>query len=222
MTSATLTLSDTTVGKKVVMATSGVVLFGFSVVHMLGNMQIFVGREVINSYHVLLYGMPALLWGARAVLLLALVAHAVSAMQLARLNRSARPQRYHQISTAATSYAARTMVVGGVILLLYLIHHIAHMTVGYTAGLAYAHDHVDVYANLVNSYRHPWMAGLSVTAALVFGSHVYHGAWSLLQTLGVNHKRYNGMLRSAAMALAIMVTLGYVAVPIAVVSGLVR
>ena len=222
MRTAAVTLTDTTVGKKIIMALSGVVLFGFSIVHMLGNMQIFVGREVINGYHVMLYGMPTLLWTARSVLLVALVIHMASALSLWSANRAARPHAYRKTDLIATSYAARTMVVGGMLLFLYLVHHIAHMTAGVTAGLGYAHDHVDVYANLVASYRVPWMATLSVVAALVFGFHVYHGSWSMLQTLGINHQRYNARLRSVAVAVAVVVTIGYVSVPVAVAARLVR
>jgi succinate dehydrogenase / fumarate reductase cytochrome b subunit len=219
---ATVTLRDTTIGKKMMMAVSGLVLFGFSIVHMLGNMQIFVGREAINSYHVLLYGLPTLLWSARIVLLAALVAHVVSAYQLTVINKRARPLGYARSHHAATSYAARTMVVSGVLLFLYLLHHIAHMTLGYTRGLGYAHDHVDVYANLVQSYRMPWMALISVVAALVFGSHVRHGAWSTFQSLGVSYRRYDTALRGAAVGIAAFVTLGYVSVPLAVMFGFVR
>jgi succinate dehydrogenase / fumarate reductase cytochrome b subunit len=221
MTTTTLSIRDTTVGKKAVLALSGVILFGFAVVHMLGNMQIFVGREVIDGYHVMLYGMPGLLWTARVVLLLALVAHATTAVQLARLNRAARPERYARSTRVATSYAARTMLWGGILLLLYLVHHVAHMTAGFTAGLGYAHDHVDVYGNLVRSYRVPWMAGLSIVAAIIFGIHVRHGAWSLFQSLGIHHPRHTRLLRSVAIALALVVTAGYIAVPLAVVTGLV-
>ena len=221
MTTSALTIRDTTVGKKMIMASSGVVLFGFSIVHMLGNMQIFLGPETINGYHALLYGMPTFLFTARLVLLLALAAHVVSAIQLARLNRAARPMRYKRSTRVATSYAARTMLVGGILLFLYLVHHIAHMTVGLTAGLGYAHDKMDVYQNLVASYRVPWMAGISVLFALIFGSHVYHGAWSLFQSLGVTHRRYNGLLRQSAIAVALAVTAGYVSVPLAVATGLV-
>lgn len=221
MTTATLNLVDTTIGKKVLMAVSGAVLFGFSVVHMIGNMQIFAGREVINGYHAMLYGMPVLLWTARLVLLAAIVVHAVTAVQLARLNRAARPQRYARSTRVASSYAARTMLLGGVLLGLYLVHHIAHMTVGVTAGLAYTHDHVSVYDNLVRSYSVPWMAALSVVMAGVFGTHVYHGAWSLLQSLGISHRRYTSGLRRAAMGLALVVAAGYASVPIAVMIGIV-
>src|SRR5690606_799811 len=130
-------------------------LFGFSIVHMLGNLQMFVGREAINGYHAFLYGMPSFLWTARAVLLIALVVHVVSAIQLAALNRRARPERYARIGRrsrdgaggehrVATSFAARTMIYGGLLLLVYLVYHVAHTVVGVTAGLGYTHSAVDL------------------------------------------------------------------------------
>jgi succinate dehydrogenase / fumarate reductase cytochrome b subunit len=221
MTTATLTLRDTTVGRKIVMAASGVILFGFSIVHMLGNMQIFVGPEAINRYHVLLYSMPAFLWSARALLFAATIAHVVSAASLTVRNRAARPEGYRKRVHVASSYAARTMVYGGVLLAIYLTYHVAHMTAGATAGLGYQHDHLDVYANLVSTYQVPWAVALNVGAAMVFGLHVYHGAWSLLQSLGINHARYNVSLRQAAMALALVVVLGFVSVPLGVFFGVV-
>jgi succinate dehydrogenase / fumarate reductase, cytochrome b subunit len=217
----TLTLFDTTIGKKAAMAASGVVLFGFSIVHMIGNLQMFVGREAINAYHAFLYGMPSFLGTARAVLLFALVVHVVSAIQLAALNRRARPERYARIDRVATTFAARTMLYGGLLLLVYLVYHVAHTVVGVTAGLGYTHSAVDLYENQVRTYQVPWAVALNVAGGGIFGLHVYHGAWSMLQSLGLNHARYNVGLRRAAIGVALVVTAGFLAVPIAVFLGLV-
>lgn len=222
MTTTTMRLQDSTIGKKMVMAASGTVLVGFAFVHLVGLLQIFRGPDVVNGYHVFLYGVPSLLWTVRALVLGALVAHVASATALARRNRLARPSGYARVRYLTTDYAARTMLLGGVLLGAYLVHHVAHMTAGLTAGLGYRHDHVDVYANMVQSYQVPWMAGLTVALTVVFGLHVYHGIWSMLQSLGVNHPRYNAALRRAAGAGAIALTLGYLSVPLAVVTGLIR
>jgi len=217
-----LTLYSTTIGKKVVMALSGTVLFGFSLVHMLGNLQMFVGREAINGYHALLYDKPLFLWTARAVLLIAVAAHIASAVALTRQNRAARDVAYQRQHHVATSYAARTMFVSGVLLGLYLVYHVSHTVLGLTAGLGYQHSATDLYANQVATYQHPWAVALNVAMALVFGSHVYHGAWSLLQSLGINHRRYNRALRTGAMALAVVICAGFVSVPLGVLVGVVR
>ncbi|MEQ9318675.1 MAG: succinate dehydrogenase cytochrome b subunit [Polyangiaceae bacterium] len=221
MSTATLTLTSTTVGKKIVMAVSGTILFGFSLVHMIGNLQMFAGADAINGYHALLYSMPLFLWGARAVLLLAVTAHIASAVALTAQNRAARDVAYRRQHHVATNYAARTMFVGGVLLGLYLVYHVGHTVLGFTAGLGYQHSATDLYANQIATYQHPWAVALNVAMALVFGSHVYHGAWSVLQSLGINHKRYNAPLRRGAMALAIVICAGFVSVPLAVYFGVV-
>jgi succinate dehydrogenase / fumarate reductase cytochrome b subunit len=222
MSTRVLTLTNTTIGKKMVMAASGAILFGFVIVHMLGNLQVFIGPEALNEYSKKLHDMPALLYGARAVLLLAVAAHIVTSLQLTMANKAARPIGYQVRKDVATSYAARTMVWSGPILLLYIVYHIAHLTVGYTKGIGYQHDRLDaqgmvnVYQNVVDSFRVPWVTAIYVVAQLALSLHLYHGAWSLFQSLGLNHKRYNETLRSSAVAIAVATCVGFVAVPIAI------
>ncbi|MSP24717.1 MAG: succinate dehydrogenase cytochrome b subunit [Myxococcales bacterium] len=228
MSTKALTLSTSTIGRKVVMAASGALLFGFVIAHMLGNLQIFLGPEAINEYSHGLHNVPALLWGARAVLLLAVLAHIVTAVQLALHNKRARPIAYRMKKDAVTSYAARTMVWSGPLLLLYIVYHLAHLTFGYTDGIGYQHLPTDanglpdVYHNVVNSFRVPWVTAVYVTAQLALTLHLYHGAWSMLQSLGLNHRRYNEALRSSLVAIAMAVTVGFVAVPLAVQFGFVK
>jgi succinate dehydrogenase / fumarate reductase cytochrome b subunit len=161
------------------------------------------------------------------VLLLALVAHVGSAIQLAQLNRGARAVRYRVKKNVATSYAARTMVWTGPLVLIYILYHLAHLTLGYNAGLGYEHLPLDanglpdVYHNVVMSFRVPWCVAIYVAAQVMLGMHLYHGAWSMLQSLGLNHARYNETARSAASAVAMAVVVGFLAVPIGVFAGLV-
>jgi succinate dehydrogenase / fumarate reductase cytochrome b subunit len=228
MTTRALTLNDTTIGKKMVMAVSGLVLFGFVIGHMLGNLQIFLGPKPFNEYSKFLHDTPTLLWGTRLALLVAVVAHILSATQLTILNRSARPIAYKKKKSRTTSYAARTMVWGGLIVLFYIFYHIAHLTLGFTKGLGYEHlpndanGLPDVYFNVVQSFKVPWCAGLYVAANVVLGFHLYHGSWSLLQSLGLSHRRYDETVRSAASAIALATTAGFLAVPIAVYLGRVQ
>jgi succinate dehydrogenase / fumarate reductase cytochrome b subunit len=114
------------------------------------------------------------------------------------------------------------MFVGGVLLGLYLVYHVGHTVFGFTAGLGYEHSAANLYGNQVATYQHPWAVALNVAMALVFGSHVYHGSWSLLQSLGINHKRYNRPLRQGAMAVAVAICAGFVSVPLGVYFGFVR
>ncbi len=200
------------------MALSGVVLFGFLVAHMLGNLQLFVGPQAFNGYSEFLHSKPALLWAARAALLLAALLHMWSAFVLWSTNRQARPVGYRRKKSVATSYAARTMVWTGPIVILYLGYHLAHLTFGFTDGLPYVHSQSDVYANVVHSFQFWPAATAYLVANVALGFHLYHGAWSLLQTLGVNHPRYNELLRSAAVAVALVVVLGFISVPAAVLA----
>ena len=215
-TSATVAIYGTHIGKKMAMALSGGLLFGFLCVHMLGNLQLFVGPEKLNEYSATLHGMPALLWLARLGLLGAALVHLGSAYSLWLANRRARPIPYARVERVAATYAARTMIVTGPLVLFYVVYHLAHFTFGFTRGLGYTHDAANVYANMVASFR-LWPVALAYGVANVgLGVHLYHGAWSLLQTLGVSHPRYDGWLRSLAVAVGLVVMTGFLAVPIGV------
>lgn len=228
MSTRALSLTHTTIGKKMVMAISGLVLFGFVIGHMLGNLQIFLGPDAINGYSHTLHSTPILLWGARSTLLVAIVAHAVTAIGLVRLNRAARPVAYVSKKDVATDYAAKTMFLSGITIALYVVYHLAHLTYGVTKGLGYQHLPLDknglpdVYHNVVHSFQVPWCTAVYVLAQLALSMHLYHGAWSLFQSLGLNHERYNETIRSSAVAVAMAVCVGFLAVPIAVFFGVVK
>jgi succinate dehydrogenase / fumarate reductase, cytochrome b subunit len=221
-TTKPLGFGDTTVGKKALLAVSGLVLFGFVIVHMLGNLQVFLGPEVYNHYAEAAKGNAVVLYGARSVLLLALVTHIVLVIQLYRRTLAARPIGYRVKKNIATSYAGATMKYSGPALLLYILFHLAHFTM---PGLSLG-DHqfspVDVYGNFVAGFSIWWVALLYITANLLLGMHLYHGAFSLLQSLGLNHPRYNTRVRGGARAFAFLVTAGNVAMPLSVFFGLLR
>ena len=217
-TTATIGITTTAVGKKLLMAVSGIVLFSFLLVHMLGNLRLFVGPQSLNDYAAFLKGTPALLWTTRLALLASALVHVTSAYQLWRANRRARPVRYARLRYGATDYAARTMVVTGPIVACYLLYHLAHFTFGFTRGLGYAHAPTDVYANVVASFRLWPVALLYTLANLGLGVHLYHGAWSLLQTLGIRHPRYHALLRGVAVAVGMAMVAGFVSVPLGVLA----
>jgi succinate dehydrogenase / fumarate reductase cytochrome b subunit len=114
------------------------------------------------------------------------------------------------------------MAWSGPLLLLYIVYHIAHLTLGYTQGLGYEHNWPDVYSHLVASFKVPWLTAIYATAQLALGLHLYHGAWSMFQSLGLTHRRYNESLRSAAVAIAVATTIGFLAVPAAINLGWVK
>jgi succinate dehydrogenase / fumarate reductase cytochrome b subunit len=214
----TLTWYQTTLGKKVVVAVTGVILVGYLVAHMLGNLQIFIGREAINAYSAFLHSLPEVLWGARVVLLASIVAHIVASVQLATRNQDARALGYRQKRYRESSYYARTMLWSGPLIATFVVYHLLHLTTG-TVGPRFAEG--DVYSNLVRGFSVPYIAGFYVVAMVLLGMHLRHGLWSLLQTLGLSHPRWNETRGKLATGLTVVLVLGFISVPVAVLTGLV-
>ncbi|MGB5704155.1 MAG: succinate dehydrogenase cytochrome b subunit [Polyangiales bacterium] len=210
-----LTLHQTTVGKKVIMAVSGLILVGFTIGHLLGNLQLYLGPEAINGYAAKLHSMPPLIWSARLVLLFAVGVHIVSAFTLWTRNRQARGSRYKQRKDLATDYAARTMYWSGPILLLFIVYHLLHFTI------LPAHPG-DVYRNVVEGFQVPLIAGVYIVGNLALGFHIFHGIYSAFQSLGANHPRYNSYRRDLAIAICTVITLGNLSFPIAVLAGFIK
>ena len=213
------------VGKKAVMAVTGVILFGFVLVHMIGNLKLYEGPDKLNNYAGWLreVGSPAvptsgLLWIARLVLLAAVVLHIWAAWQVTRMSRGARPQRYSKRRPVRMTYASRTMRWGGVIILLFVIYHLLHFTTGTVHG-----DFIegDVYHNVVSGFQNWWVSLFYIVAQVALGFHLYHGLWSLFQSLGWNQPRFNPWRRWFAHAFAWIVTLGNISFPVAVLTGLI-
>lgn len=218
------------VGKKAVMAATGIVLFGFVLLHMLGNLKLYEGPQVLNSYAGFLrtVGSPAiptsgLLWLARIVLLVAVVLHMWAAWQVTRMSRAARPDAYARRDMVQASYASRTMRWGGVIILLFVVYHLLDLTFG-TLNPSFRRlptGEADVYHNVVASFSVWWVSAFYVVAQVALGFHLYHGLWSLFQSLGWSHPRFNRWRRGFATAFAWIITLGNVSFPLAVLSGLI-
>ncbi|MFD0265394.1 succinate dehydrogenase [Streptomyces sp. NPDC127106] len=223
--STTRTLWESTVGKKAVMAVSGLIMLGYLVVHMTGNLKIFFGAEEFNAYGRWLrhMGEPFLhshwgLWAARVVLLAAVVAHAVSAYQLSRRDIKARPVRYAHKRRRA-SYATRTMRWGGVILGLFIVWHLLDLTTLTVNERAWAgHPYENVLATFSTWYGNT----IYITAMAALGLHVRHGFWSAAQTLGAGSARRDRTLKALANALALLLFAGFVSVPVAVMTGVVN
>ena len=208
-----------TIGKKVVMAVTGIVLVGYILAHVTANLLIFVGPSAIDGYAASLRTMPVLLWGVRIVLLVSVALHVIAATQLAVLSRAARPTPYQRFDPQASSPASRTMRWGGVALLLFIVYHILHFTTGQ------AHPdfvHLAPYHNITTAFRVWWVAAIYIAAMFALAMHLYHGTWSMFQTLGIEHARVNPARRRFATILAVLVPLGFVSVPIAVLIGALR
>jgi succinate dehydrogenase / fumarate reductase, cytochrome b subunit len=209
----------TTVGKKLVMAVSGLILFGFIVGHLAGNLQVFLGADKLNDYAAFLRRTPELLWPARLALLAALVLHVVASAQIVLANRRARPARYAVKRAIETNYAARTMAISGPLVLLYLIYHLAMFTFLITGP---GYSPTDVYRNVVLSFQSPSVAVIYIVAMLLLGLHLYHGVWSMLHTLGISSPHYRWLRRGLAPVVAVAITAGYIAIPLAILTGMVQ
>lgn len=209
-------------GKKVVMAVTGLIGVGFVIGHMAGNLQIFEGPERFNSYAHLLHGpLGNELWLVRALLLAAVILHVTAAVQLTRQKQAARPASagYKKWEPQVSTFASRSIRWGGFYLLGWLIFHILHFT---ARAIFPDYSETDVYGNVVKGFSH-WYIVLGYVIAMFFlGLHLYHGAWSAVRTLGLSRPKPRPTQRSVATAVALIVSLGFVAVPLAVLFGLVK
>ncbi len=204
------------VGKKVIVAVTGLVLIGYVVAHMLGNLQIFVGRERINAYAELLHNAGPLLWAARLVLLVAVGLHIFYTVQLWWLKRRARPIGYVKKVDVPSAYAARTMILSGPILAAFVIFHVLHLTTG-DAGLPF--EPLNVYENVVRGFRIWYVSAVYMVAVSLVGLHIWHGLWSMLHTLGLDDERYRPALVRISHLVGALVALGYLSIPVAVLAG---
>jgi len=221
-----LGLYQTSVGKKVVMAVSGILLYGFVVVHMIGNLKVYYGREKYNAYAEFLrsIGYPALgheqaLWIFRIVLIAAVGVHLLAATQLTLRSWAARPAGYRRRDDLSFSYASRTMRWGGVIVALFVIYHLLHLTFGTV------HPHFepgDVYANVVSGFRVWPVAVAYILCMIPLGWHMYHGLWSLTQTLAIENPVVKRWRRPVAAVIAVVTIAGNISIPLAVLTGIVH
>ena len=213
------------IAKKAVMAVTGLILFGWIVGHMTGNLKVFQGAEKFNAYAEFLREMGAplfpesgVLWLVRGALTLALVLHVWSATSLTLINRRARDKDYETRKVVQLDYAARTMRWSGYLIAFYIVFHLMHLTWGNVH-----HNFVlgNPYANLVSGFQILPIALVYIAANLLLGMHLYHGLWSMFQSLVLNHPSYNASRRYFAVAFAVVVCLGFICVPVAVLTGIV-
>jgi len=218
-----LDLYGSSIGKKIVMGVSGLMLLGFVVAHMVGNLKIYQGEPKYNAYAEFLreVGAPAfghgqLLWLARFGLLAAVLVHLFAAAGLWRTGRAARRKGYRKNNDLSFSYASRTMRWGGVIVAAFVIYHLLHLTFG-TVHADFRPD--SVYRNVVTAFSR-WPVALGYVACMIpLGLHIYHGTWSVTQTLGLDGPAIAPFRRAAAAAIALVVTLGNISIPVAVLAG---
>ena len=212
----------TSIGKKTVMAVTGLIGVGFVLGHMIGNLQIYLGAESLNKYAAFLKSTGELLWVARIVLIAAVLLHIVSAVQLTIENRKARPNRYAYQKPIQASFASRTLRWGGIILLLFIVYHIMHFTLGVAPGGPADFSKENVYNNVVYGFQNPIVSGFYIVAMVALGMHIYPGAWSMFQSLVLNNARWSRVLRRVATALGVLLFVGNISIPVMVLLGVLK
>src|ERR1041385_3001761 len=217
-----------TIGKKVIMAVTGLIGIGFLILHIAGNLQAFEGQSKLNGYSAALHGpLNEALWLLRVVLIAAVILHVLMAYQLTRRTAGARPIGYQKREPQVSTLAARTMTWGGVLLLAFIVFHILHFTTetldpGRAAGMVDIHGDHDIYGNIVASFHVWWVAAFYVVAMVALGFHLFHGAWSSLRTLGYAKPSEHPLHRRIAFGLAVAVWLGFTLVPLGVIAGIIH
>lgn len=210
---------ESTNGKKAVMAVSGIILLLFVLGHMLGNLQVFEGPDQFNKYAVLLRTLPEALWAVRIILLIMVILHIVTAVQLAIRKKQARPIGYAKKENTVSSYASRTMYWSGPIVLAFIIYHLLDFTFG---NLNPNYVEGNVYHNVIASFSNPIISAWYIFSMLLLALHLRHGAWSMFQSLGVAHPRHNAFLKKAAIVFAVIIFFGFISVPVGVLAGVVK
>ena len=213
------------IGRKSVMAVTGLFLIGFVVVHMLGNLQIYLGQDALNDYAKHLNEMPLLLWPAHIFLLLTLITHIFVSMSLALENRAARPVRYVARDTIQASYASRTRVMSGIIIFLFILYHLLHFTFGKVQPQFFeqldSKGREDVYGMIIYGFRNIYVSVSYIVAMAVLCLHLSHGLESLFQSLGLGSERMGPILKKIAVALSLFIFVGNSSIPVSVLLGVI-
>jgi succinate dehydrogenase / fumarate reductase, cytochrome b subunit len=217
--SRTARLWTATNGKKAVMAISGLVLTGFLAGHLAGNLGVYLGPVAFNQYAATIKSIAPLLWGTRITLLVMVMLHIWSAASLYGRNSAARPVAYVKKQSVVSTYASRTMYMSGPILALFIVYHLLHFTVG-KGGTHFEEGHA--YENLVAGFQVWYISLFYIVAMAMLCTHLYHGLWSMTQTLGFHHPKYTPKLRSLAKLIAIALFLGFASIPVSVLTGVIK
>ncbi len=223
-----VSLYRASIGKKAVMAVTGFLLIGFVLMHMYGNLKAFQGAEYFNHYAeglreigAPIFGHTHLLWVMRLGLIAAFVLHIASAIALSRQSAAARPVGYASHKKLKSNLANLTIRWGGLTIALFVIYHLMHFTFG-VKGVHPDFIHGDAYHNLVVGFQVTPVTFVYMLAVLALGMHLYHGTWSMIQTLGWNRVRYEQQIKIAAAGLAVLITVGFLSVPIGVLAGIIN
>jgi succinate dehydrogenase / fumarate reductase cytochrome b subunit len=218
-----------TFGAKVLMGVTGLLFYGWLILHLAGNLAVFAGRETENAYAHFLKATPELLWGQRVGLFIVVVLHIVSGLRLAAINRRARPQPYASPRRwRAASFASRSMAITGLLALAFIVFHLLHFTGGIILPQYYAATPTDpakvadVYGMVVTSFQVPWVAILYLVGMVLIGLHLSHGVWSATQSLGLNGRRWTPFMKALGLVLGIAVPALFALIPLASLFGVLK
>ncbi|MBP6218189.1 MAG: succinate dehydrogenase cytochrome b subunit [Oligoflexales bacterium] len=211
------------VWKKLLMALSGIALVGFLVLHLSGNLLIYLGPKAINAYAERLEGLGPILWVMRIGLIAIAVLHIYTAICLTRRNRQARPRAYAMQKQIQSNMASRTMALSGLVVLSFVCYHLAHLTFRWTHAQAFAGlDEDDVYSMLILSFSSPWVSSFYCVSIVLLMTHLSHGISSFFQTLGLNHSKSYPIIRKAGPTLSLGLALGFLSIPVSIFFGLIK
>jgi succinate dehydrogenase / fumarate reductase cytochrome b subunit len=218
---------QSSVGKKIIVAITGIILILFVIGHLLGNLQIFIGPDWINGYSQHLHDLGPLLWLIRVFLLITVVLHIYFTILLAIENRRARPEAYADRRYVKATFASRHMVMSGLIVLAFIIYHLAHFTVRVTDrrfGLLKADPlgRYDVYSMMVYGFQNYFVSGFYALGLFLLALHLSHGSSSFFQSLGFNDKKLTSRLALGGRVFAWLLFAGYTSIPVAILLGLIK
>lgn len=205
------------IGLKAIMAVTGLIMVGYLITHVAANLLVFRGPELINRYSAVLHSQPAFLWSARAVLIVALIAHVLSAIVLTQRERRARPVGYARWSPQASTFASRTIRWGGLVILFFLVWHILQFTTGTVRPAAFVEG--DPHGNVVRAFQVPWVVALYVVAMAAVGLHLFHGTWSAFRSLGLVKPSEHALRHRTSLIVAGLIWLGFTIIPLAIFAG---
>jgi succinate dehydrogenase / fumarate reductase cytochrome b subunit len=217
-------------GAKLVMAATGLIFYGWLVLHLAGNLGVFAGRETENTYAHFLKGNPEILWAQRVVWMVIFPIHILSGIRLAALNKAARPEAYASPRNwRQASWSSRNMIWTGLVVLAFFLFHLVHFTWIGVLNTYFADDHTDavtghadVFGMVVHAFQIPWVAGFYLAGVILVGFHLAHGLWSGVQTLGLNGRKWTPFAQKLGLAFAILTAAGFCAIPLAVLSGFIK
>ncbi len=216
-------VAESSIGAKWVMAVTGVLFVLWLILHLVGNLQVFKGAEIFNGYAAFLANEPALLWGQRLFVFVIVVLHVSAGLRLWYLNRKARPQAYQAYRYRKATWITRTMAYTGLLLLAFILFHLAHFTLGWVIPSEFksmsGQGVPDVFHMVVASFERGGIVAIYVVGMALLALHLSHGIWSAIQTLGLNGRRWTPFAVQAGRVIAVMIAAAFVAIPIGILLG---